>query len=391
MAAAYADQQSVQNCIHCISALTAVNVGGMTKNVLISGAGVAGSTLAYWLARNGFKPTVVERSAGRRSSGNPVDVRGPAVPVVQAMGIVPRLRDAATTSRRIRLLAGDGRQVATVRMPSNKGDEVEIPRDDLAGILYEAARDDAEFLFDDTITELRQDGDGVDVTFGRAAPRRFDLVVGADGLHSTVRRIAFGPEHDFVRPTGIHVATTSFGEPADHPEDVILYNTPGRLVGIHPSRGTGGVAFIFRAEVDGFDHRDLVRHKRIVAEAYAGVGWRVPELLDRFRAAEDVFFDAVSLVDLPSWSRGRITLVGDAASCVSLLGDGSSLAIAGAHTLAGALLAPDGAFARYETAHRRLVRPKQRAVGLSAALLLPRTRLGLATRNLAARLWPGGR
>jgi 2-polyprenyl-6-methoxyphenol hydroxylase-like FAD-dependent oxidoreductase len=363
----------------------------MTKNVLISGAGVAGSTLAYWLARNGFEPTVVERSAGRRSSGNPVDVRGPAMPVVRAMGIVPRLRDAATTSRRIRLIRDDGRQVATVRMPAAKGDEVEIPRDDLAGILYEAARDDAEFLFDDTITELCQDDGGVEVTFGRAAPRRFDLVVGADGLHSAVRRLAFGPEHDFVRPTGIYVATTSFGEPVDHPEDVLVHNTPGRLVAIHPSRGKGGVAFIFRAEVDGCDHRDLARHKRIVADAYAGAGWRVPELLDRFRAAEDVFFDSVSLVDLPSWTTGRITLVGDAASCVSLLGEGSSLAIAGAHTLANALMAPDGALARYEAAHRRLVRPKQRAVGLSAALLLPKTRLGLATRNLAARLWPGGR
>jgi 2-polyprenyl-6-methoxyphenol hydroxylase-like FAD-dependent oxidoreductase len=362
----------------------------VTKNVLISGAGVAGSTLAYWLARNGFKPTVVERSEGQRSSGNPVDVRGPAMPVVEAMGIVPRLREAATTSRRIRLLGDDGRQVATVRMPAAKGNEVEIPRNDLAGILYEAARDDAEFLFDDTITELRQDADGVDVTFDRAPPRRFDLVIGADGLHSTVRRLAFGPEQDFVRPTGIYVATTSFDEPVDHPEDVIIYNTPGKLVGLHPSRGKGGVAFIFRAEVDGFDYRDLAQHKRIVAKAYAGVGWRVPELLDRFRAAEDVFFDAVSLVDLPSWSTGRIALVGDAASCVSLLGDGSSLAIAGAHTLANALLVPDGALARYETAHRRLVRPKQRAVGLSAALLLPKTRLGLATRNLAARLWPGG-
>ncbi|WP_410664125.1 FAD-dependent monooxygenase [Amycolatopsis sp. lyj-84] len=356
----------------------------MTKNVLISGAGVAGSTLAYWLARNGFKPTVVERSQGLRSSGNPVDIRGPALPVVGAMGVVPRLRDAATTSNRIRLLGVDGRLVATVAMPA-KGNEVEIPRNDLATILYEAARDDAEFLFDDTITALRQDEHGVDVTFDRAPPRRFDLVIGADGLHSTVRRLAFGPERDFVRLTGIYVATTPFNEPVDHPEDVLIHNTPGRLVALHPSRGKGGVAFIFRAEVDHFDYRDMAQHKRIVTSAYAGVGWRVPELLDRLRHSEDVFFDAVSLVDLPSWSKGRVALVGDAASCVSLLGDGSSLAIAGAHTLATALAA-DGGLARYEAEHRARVMPKRRTVKLAAALLVPKTRLGLATRNLAARV-----
>ncbi|WP_410602983.1 FAD-dependent monooxygenase [Amycolatopsis sp. lyj-90] len=357
----------------------------MTKNVLISGAGVAGSTLAYWLARNGFQPTVVERSQGLRSSGNPVDIRGPALPVVEAMGVVPRLRDAATTSNRIRLLGADGRQVATVAMPAAKGNEIEIPRNDLATILYEAARDDAEFLFDDTITALRQDEHGVDVTFDRAPPCRFDLVIGADGLHSTVRRLAFGPERDFVRLTGIYVATTPFSEPVDHPEDVLIHNTPGRLVALHPSRGKGGVAFIFRAEVDHFDHRDMAQHKRIVTSAYAGVGWRVPELLDRLRHSEDVFFDAVSLVDLPSWSKGRVALVGDAASCVSLLGDGSSLAIAGAHTLATAL-ATNGGLARYEAEHRARVMPKQRTVKLAAALLVPKTRLGLATRNLAARV-----
>ncbi|MFL6126549.1 FAD-dependent monooxygenase [Actinophytocola sp.] len=360
----------------------------MTKNVLISGAGVAGATLAYWLARNGFKPTVVERSDGVRSSGNPVDVLGPALPVVEAMGVVPRLRDITTSAKRIRLVRADGSRIATMRMPG-AGKGFEVPRADLAAVLYATVRDDAEFLFDDTVTELRQDSGGVDVTFDRAAPRRFDLVVGADGLHSTVRRLAFGPERDFVRPVGIFIATTPFGEPVDHPEDVLIHNTPGRLVAIHPARGKGGAAFIFRSAVREFDHRDADQHKRIVTAAYAGAGWRVPELLDRLRASDDVYFDAVSVVDLPSWSRGRITLVGDAASCVSLLGDGSSLAIAGAHTLATAL-ATGGGLAGYETTHRALVMPKQRGVGLAAALLVPKTRLGLAARDLAARVWRGG-
>ncbi|WP_236791328.1 FAD-dependent monooxygenase [Amycolatopsis sp. GM8] len=359
------------------------------RNVLISGAGVAGPTLAYWLARNGFRPTVVERSAGRRSSGNPVDVRGPAVPVTEAMGVVPRLREVATRTTRMVVLDGAGRPVTTLKTPATTGNEVEVPRADLATVLYEAARDDAEFLFDDTITALEQDEHGVDVTFDNARPRRFDVVIGADGLHSVVRRLAFGPEREFVRPIGIHVATFPLGEPTDHPRDLLVSNTPGRLVSIHPSREEALVAFIFRSSIVDFDNRDIVQHKRIVTDAYAGLGWRVPDLLERLEDTKDLYFDSVSVVDLPSWSRGRVALVGDAASCVSLLGDGSSLAIAGAHTLAEALADGSG-FARYEAVHRTRVMPKQRAINRAAAMLVPKTRLGLATRNAAARLWPGG-
>lgn len=144
---------------------------------------------------------------------------------------------------------------------------------------HQAQPQRAEFLFDDTIVAMRQDEHGVEVTFDRAAPRRFDLVVGTDGLHSAVRRLAFGPERDFVRHLGVYIATMPLGDPVDHPHDILMYNTPGRLVTIHPSRGDALVAFIFRgAEIAGFDYRDTQQHKRTVTDAYAGVGWRVPEL-----------------------------------------------------------------------------------------------------------------
>jgi 2-polyprenyl-6-methoxyphenol hydroxylase-like FAD-dependent oxidoreductase len=210
-------------------------------------------------------------------------------------------------------------------------------------------------------------------------------VVGADGLHSTVRRLAFGPERDFISHLGLHVATLPLG--SDEGTDVLLHNTPGRLVSIHPARGAALAAFIFRsAPVPGFDHRNTAQHKQIVSMAYADAGWRVPELLRALSTADDLYFDAVSAVRLESWSRGRVTLLGDAASCVSLFGDGSSLAMAGAETLAAALAAdPATAFARYEATHRRLVDPKRRRVGRSAGLLVPKTRLGLGVRDLAAR------
>src|SRR6202044_2352807 len=174
------------------------------RSVLISGAGVAGPTLAYWLSGYGFRPTVVERSEGQRSSGNPVDVRGEAMNVAERMGILPRLREAATSVSGVAFVTASGRRIGQLPVGRPDGAEVEVPRADLAAILYDVAREHAEFLFDDSITALRQDADGVDVTFSRGAPRRFDLVVGADGLHSAVRRMVFGPEAGYVRHLGMY-------------------------------------------------------------------------------------------------------------------------------------------------------------------------------------------
>jgi 2-polyprenyl-6-methoxyphenol hydroxylase-like FAD-dependent oxidoreductase len=263
------------------------------RTVLISGAGIAGSTLAYWLARQGFRPTVVEHARRMRSSGSPVDVKGPAVEVAERMGVMPRLRAAGTGVTGLRFVDASGRRVGRVGMRVVQGAaaEVELPRGDLAAILYEASRDHAEFVFDDSIAALEQDEQGVNVTFGRARPRRFDLVVGTDGLHSAVRRLAFGPETGFVRHMGLYVATTPFDGRIEHPHEVVLHNTPGRLAAIHPSPAGPLAFFAFRSpEVPGFDPRDTGRHKRLLEAAFADGAWRVPELLEHVRAADDLFF-----------------------------------------------------------------------------------------------------
>jgi 2-polyprenyl-6-methoxyphenol hydroxylase-like FAD-dependent oxidoreductase len=367
------------------------------RTVLVSGAGIAGSTLAYWLARHGFEPTVVERSAGLRSSGSPVDVRGRAVDVAERMGLLPRIREAGTHVTDLTFVDDAGRRVGRVNLRALQratgSREVELPRHDLAAILHEASRHDAEFLFHDSITALAQDADGVDVTFATAPPRRFDLVIGTDGLHSGVRRLVFGPESDLVEHMGLYVATMPLPGPAGNAHEVLTYNTPGTAVSVHPSRGGPLAAFFFRHDaVPDFDHRDTAQHRRLLAEAFGRGVWRVPELLAEAQAADDLFFDSVSRVSLPEWSRGRVALVGDAASCVSLFGDGSTLAMAGAATLAEALAARAddhrAAFRAYETAHRVLVEPKQRSVSVAAAMLVPTTRTGIVIRNLATRLWP---
>src|SRR3984885_6672266 len=217
------------------------------RTVLISGAGVAGPTLAYWLARAGFRPTVVGRSEGQRSSGNPVDVRGEAMDVADRMGVLPRLREAATSVSGMALVSASGRRVGLIAVGKPDGSELEVPRADLAAVMHDAARERAEFVFGDSITALHQDGGGVDVTFATGAPRRFDLVVGADGLHSAVRRTVFGPESRYVRHLGMYVATLPLGRPAADPGTVLMYNMPGRSVSVHPANGSAMAAFIFRS------------------------------------------------------------------------------------------------------------------------------------------------
>jgi len=359
--------------------------------VLISGAGVAGPTLAYWLARSGFRPTVVERSGGQRSSGNPVDVRGEAMDVAGQMGVLPRLRAAATRVSGMTLVNGSGRRIARMPVGRTDGSELEVPRSELAVVMFDAARTEAEFVFGDSIAALREDASGVDVTFATGAPRRFDLVVGADGLHSGVRRLVFGPEAGYLRHLGMYVATLPLGYAAADPTSVLMYNRPGRSVSVHPVNGNAMAAFIFRHRaIPGLDNRDVAACKQVVLDAYAGGGWELPRLLDRLSAADDLYFDSVSRVRLATWSRGRVALLGDAASCMSLFGNGSSLAITGAATLARALAAtPDdhaAAFRRYEAEHRVRVRPTQHGRLIAGALLVPSTRVGIAGRDLAVRL-----
>ncbi|SNQ51805.1 putative oxidoreductase (Partial match) [Frankia canadensis] len=368
------------------------------RTVLVSGAGIAGTTLAYWLAWHGFRPTVVERGLWQRASGNPVDVRGQALRVAERMGITARLRAARTNVSGMRFVDAAGNTVGRINLRalarSTGGQDVELPRGALAAILQEASADHAEFVFGDSVAGIAQDDNGVEVTFEHGRPRRFDLVVGADGLHSAVRGLAFGPERNYARHLGLYLATVPFAGPAAHHErEVVMHNTPGRAVALHPTSDGQTAFFAFRRpELADFNHRDIEQHRLLLAAAFGTGSWRTPELLARAYAAEDLYFDAVSQVQMPSWSSGRVTLVGDAACCVSLFGDGSSLAMAGAFALAEELAATPNdhraALRRYEGRHRRLVDRRHRGVDQASHLLIPATWTGIRARNAATRLWP---
>jgi 2-polyprenyl-6-methoxyphenol hydroxylase-like FAD-dependent oxidoreductase len=359
-------------------------------DVLISGAGIAGCTLAFWLARYGHSVTVVERGSALRSSGAPVDVRGPAALVADQMNLTPKLLGARTHVSSITLLDQDGRQAARIDIESIRSSiapkDIEVPRGDLATILHDACRTTAEFVFGESITSLVQNGAGVDVEFRRSRPRRFDLVIGADGLHSIVRRLAFGPEQEFVHYAGLYVATLPLPQALHSGPEMMMLNAPGRCVAIHPCRDSPLALFIFwHPELGTFDHFDVSQHKRILETAFGDLAWKVPAILDAVRTTDELYFDTVSKVAVPNWARDRVALLGDASSCVSLFGDGSTLAIAGAHTLATALAENpsdhQAAFRHYQLRHNKLVKPRQKNVSTVASVLVPKTNLGISLRN----------
>jgi 2-polyprenyl-6-methoxyphenol hydroxylase-like FAD-dependent oxidoreductase len=336
--------------------------GMENQNILISGASVAGPALAYWLRRRGFNPTVVERAPSLRGGGYAVDFRGAAhLSVLAKMGLLDQIRDQQTHLDTTTYVDADGRRVASMPAGIFAGD-VEILRGDLGRILYQATRDGTEYLFGDTITGLDQRADGVHVTFSRADPRVFDLVIGADGLHSAVRRLAFGDVAGAGHDLGLYVSIFSVANSLGLDHSGLLYSVPGRTAAVFSARQTGrAVAQFFFAAPDGvpagYDDRDTGRQQEIVARAFDGVGWQVPALLGQMAAADDFYFDSVSQVRLDRWSAGRVALIGDAGYAAGPGGNGTGTAVVAAYVLAGELAAADGdhrvAYDRYE----RLLRP----------------------------------
>ncbi|MEO7017277.1 MAG: FAD-dependent monooxygenase [Leifsonia sp.] len=362
------------------------------KRALISGAGIAGAALAYWLTRDKWAVTVVEKATPDRSSGSPVDVRGRAVDIARAMGIEEHLRAADTGVDRAAFIDGDGKTRAVIRTRAHAtGDklaEFEVPRALLAAALLDAVPAHVPIVSGDSITSLYQDGSGVDVEFERSPGDRFDVVFGADGLHSTVRRLAFGPETDYAHPFGLFIGTLRFPIEVEDPRQVLLFNEPNRLLAVHPAGGNPGAAFIFRSD-DAYNHHDAAAGKAMVESAYANSGWLAPALLPAWRTAEDFYFDAVTRIEMCSWSRGRVALLGDAASCLSLLGEGSSNAIVAAKTFADALLRHEGnhatAFTHYEHTHRARLRKYQRGARPMSHFLVPVTGYGITIRDWLIR------
>ena len=366
------------------------------RKVLISGASIAGPALAYWLHRCGCAVTVVEKAGALRDGGYPIDVRGTATEVVRRMGILPQLQDAHINTRRYTFLNAHGSKVASVGPSavagSVEGQDLEVRRGDLAANLYAMVRDDVEFLFDDSIDTLDQSEQGVDVTFHSGQQRTFDLVVGADGMHSHTRESLFGPEERFHRYLGYCFAIFTMPNTFGLSRELMMWNTPGKAAALYAVGDNNELhAFLnfHRPEppIDALRNPDAQRD--LVATTFAGAGWEVPGMVDAMRDADDLFFDTAGQIRMPHWSSGRVALVGDAAYAPSFLtGQGSSLALVGAYMLANALATNrdhTAAFAAYERDVREFVTVNQALVDNGAATLFPTTVQALERRNTMLR------
>lgn len=372
-------------------------------NVLISGAGIAGPALAYWLRRHGCTPTVVERAPAPRTGGQAVDIRGTARDVVERMGIIDAIRAHHTGTHGVAYVDAANRRVA--ELPGEEFGhsggiiaELEILRGDLVRILLDATPD-VEYVYGDTVTGLVERADGVDVTFARSKARRFDVVVGADGLRSTVRSLAFGEDSRLVRDLGYYSAyfpaTTELA--LDGWE--LMHSIPagngvgGRLAMLYPlgDSGEARAMFAFAAPELTYDRKDVRTQRALLAEVFDGVGWEVPNLLRQLWATDDLYFARAGEVRPERWASGRVVLLGDAAFGGSV-GLGTSMALVGGYVLAGELAAASGdhtvAFAAYERELRDYVAACQRRPPGGLNGFLPRTRHGIWLRNRLMRALP---
>jgi 2-polyprenyl-6-methoxyphenol hydroxylase-like FAD-dependent oxidoreductase len=364
--------------------------------ILVSGAGIAGPTLAHWLLRGGHEPTLVERAPAFRTGGYVIDFWGVGYRVAQRMGIESAVREAGYQVGELRSVDDAGR--ARSKLDTDVFQRVaggrftSLPRGDLAALVYATIEGRVEAMFGDSIARIDEHDAGVRVAFERGAERDFDLVVGADGLHSNVRRLAFGPESDYERFLGCRVAACVVE--GYRPRDELVYvthNVPNRQVGRFALRGDRTMfLFVFRSEATGIPD-DIAAHKAVLRREFADAGWECPAILEAMESAGELYFDVVSQILMPGWSRGRTILLGDAAACVSLLaGEGTGLAMTGACVLAGELQRAGGdwrsAFAAYEARMRPFVRDKQDAARRYLGFFATRTRLGIRLRDLGIRI-----
>lgn len=368
---------------------------GARRTVLISGASVAGPALAYWLNRYGFTVTIVERAGAVRSGGYPIDIRGTAIEVAERMGILPELRKAHINSQKLTFLNGDGTTIAVTRPEvvtgGASGRDVEVPRGVLTNLLYDLTRTGSiSYRFGESITALDDDGQGVDVTFESGLRERFDIVIGADGMHSSTRALVFGREEPFSRYLGYCFNLFSMPNDDKLAHEAVICSTPGRMAGMFAAGDSSIVhGFLnFAVEKPPFlEHRDIDAQRSLTADVFADCGWRVPHMLKAMQVSDDLFFDTISQIRMPHWSSGRVALVGDAAYAPSFLsGQGTSLALVGAFVLAGELAIhtdPAAAFKAYERIARPFMEANQTLADGGGAMLIPRTNEELEARNLA--------
>lgn len=367
------------------------------KTVLVSGAGIGGPMLAFWLKAGGFEPTLIEHAPALRAGGFVIDFWGLGYDLAERMGLANDIERVGYHMRELRIVDERGERVAgfgtKVFRELTGGRFVTLGRSDLSRLLFEKIKGITEVIFGDEIVSLREGADCVQVQFKHTSERSFDLVIGADGLHSSVRNFVFGAQDQFEKQLGYEVAAFEVHGYRPRDEDVyVIYSEPGRMLGrfaLHDNRTL--FLFIFADNVDPLPAMlDLSAQKAVLRTKFGDGKWECPRILDELDRTQDLYFDRVSQIKMETWSRGRVALVGDAAFCVSLMaGQGSALAMTAAYVLAGELAKAAGrheeAFNNYEKRLRGYIIAKQKGAERFSAAFAPKTRWGLFLRNQAIK------
>lgn len=366
--------------------------------ILVSGVGIAGPTIAYWLLRRGFTPILIERAPRFREGGYIIDFWAVGFDVAERMGLIPTLREAGYVINRLAFVAEDGRQRSVLEENVLKralGERfLSIQRGDLAKAIYRSIEHDVEAIFGDSIVAIREVAERVEVTFERGPPRAFDLVIGADGLRSAVRNALFGADEKFERYLGYYAASfLTHGYPKRDEHTYLSYAAPGRQISRYALRDDRTAFFFVFAHENKINlGHDLAAQKQILRHTFSQEPWiEWPDIQRRLDACDELYFDAVSQIILPRWSQGRTAVVGDAAYCPSLLaGEGAAFAMAGAYILANELERAGGdyarAFAAYESSFRPFMERKQKSARGLASSFAPKTSFGLFVRDQVIRL-----
>ncbi|GAA2376820.1 FAD-dependent monooxygenase [Nonomuraea africana] len=350
-----------------------------TKHVLISGAGLAGPAMAYWLVGTGHTVTVVERAPALREGGQAVDFRGAAhMTMLERMGILEEVHRRRTEGGPLVLIDGDG--VEQLRLPASfTGGAVEITRGDLSHLLHDLTRERAEYVFGDSIAAMTETADGVDVVFDSGTRRTFDLVIGADGLHSNVRGLAFGEESRFLKSSGYHAGLFDAPNHLGLVGRSLMYSEPGRGALVYPSEHDSGSVTVMCVFASGgleVHHRDVDAQKRLLAAAYEGAGWELPKLLAHLESSNGFYFDSISQIRMDHFTSGRVALVGDAGYGATMGGMGAGMSLIAAYVLAGELAEAGGdhrvAFARYEERIRGYAKACQRVAEGAGGFFAPK-------------------
>ncbi|RKF36845.1 hypothetical protein BCY89_04005 [Sphingobacterium siyangense] len=352
------------------------------KTVLISGASIAGLTMAYWMKYYGYEVTVVEVSSSPRMGGTPIDVRGDALDSANRMGILEMIKNSRLPSMGLEFVNSQGDiegRMLIDEISIRPGEDVEIRRDDLVNILYANAQGEIEYKFNNKIIVLEQDENKVAITFEDGTTGCYDLLIGADGLHSAVRKMVFGPEEQFAHFLNFYFTIMQVDAALGKENTGQTYNSPNHMATIYYyNRGFADALLAFKSsERINYDFRDTAAQKDIVINAFKNEGWKVPMLLEIMQNAKNFYFDQGCQIKMDSWTKGRVALIGDAAYAPGFpTGMGVTLALQGATVLADFIGKNDNiesAFDQYNNSFKDFVNALQATVYDGLAFLIPET------------------